>query len=961
MILVLCISLFLNILISNSVFWEPEIPVPGGEITIYYNTLEGTLPNNTFPVYVHLGYDGWVDVEDYAMSYSPANGSGWWKYSYQIPEDAETIDFVFTDLNDNWDNNGGIGIDWHISMNYYWSPFNPTPNDDFEIVLNNIDQGGHIIWTVDAGKGHTTPIQDYWPENSYLDNGSVYSPLVFLTDTSASIDFTSLQSGEQVVSSIKFKILWDDGTYDIGSNGQVIFYDIYFDYMLGENDPEIEIISPEQNEQIIGDVEIYCQGSADSVELWLDGNLLTTQNTDEFSYLWQPPDGLFGDLTLTAKAISGDGRVSFSFTEFNLQYEIINEQVPLGSLDGVNLNSNDVIITLYAPEKDYVAIKGSWNTEYPNGEIMKLSDDDFWWYQTTLPNGTYTYQYNLNGEKYIADPWSKDVEWKDPLTGQESSNFQNALTLFTIGEDEYEWTDSEYVRPQMEDLIIYEMHVGDFLGIEGQVGTYSYIIEKIESGYFADLGVNALELMPINEFEGDYSWGYNTSYGLAPESTYGTPNELRDLINVAHEHGLAVLLDVVYNHLWGSSPLFQLYQPIDNYEWDEHDFDACPYFGDAPSQWGYKLEHWHDLNGREYRGWKYVTDSLEHWVTEYHIDGFRFDYVEGIGWDGDFNGASFYADFLDDIDPSLIIIAETDNPTQINNTDFDSGWDYSYHHNLFDNILDIYFDINNITNHINAYSQGYGFVTGPINYIESHDESRLIYQSTQFQGHSLEEACKRSKVGATILFTSHGVPMIYSGQEFAQNAPTRDSGGFPIPQPLQWENLEDDITIDLNQHYKNLTSLRSDFDILKQPPLEVKYTNNGNKVLVYWRADNEQEVVVAVNLDTIEHSLDLEFPNSGSWYNYLNGDELNIDTNWFGGFVLAPLTSYVFVPNNSPQCNLGDINQDSVINVIDIVALVNYILGGSLSEGGICASDLNGDSIVNVIDIVALVNAILSL
>ena len=112
---------------------------------------------------------------------------------------------------------------------------------------------------------------------------------------------------------------------------------------------------------------------------------------------------------------------------------------------------------------------------------------------------------------------------------------------------------------------------------------------------------------------------------------------------------------------------------------------------------------------------------------------------------------------LDNIDPSLILIAEADNSYQINNTDFDSGWDYSYHHNLFDNIL----------NHINAYSQGYGFVTGPVNYIESHDESRLIYQSTEFQNHSLEDAYKRSKVGASILFTSHGVPLIYQGQEFS--------------------------------------------------------------------------------------------------------------------------------------------------------------------------------------------------
>ena len=947
-----------NIILSNSVFWEPEIPVPGGDITIYYNTIQGTLPNTTFPVYVHLGYDGWVDVEDYAMSYSPVDGQGWWKYTYQIPEDAETVDFVFTDLNDNWDNNGGVGVDWHISLNYYWAPFNPTPNDDFEVVLNNVDQGGHIIWTVDAGKGHTTPIQEYWPENSYLNNGSVYSPLTFLTDTSASVDFQSLQSGAQVVSSIKFKILWDDGTYDTGDNGQVIFYDIYFDYDLGQDDPEIEIVTPEQNEQVVGNVDIQCQSSIDNVELWLDGNLLTFQNDDDFVYTWEPPNGLFGDLTLIAKATDDNGRVSFAFTDFYLLYDIVNELVPSGTTDGVNLNNEEVFITLYAPDKDFVALKGSWNTEYPNGEIMKLSEGNLWWYEATLPEGSYTYQFNLNGEKFIADPWSKNVEWKDPLTGQESANFQHALTVFEIGADEYEWTDSEYVRPEMKDLVIYEMHVGDFLGIEGQVGTYSDVIEKIESGYFTDLGINALELMPINEFEGDYSWGYNTSYGLAPESTYGTPEDLKDLINTAHEYDIAVLLDVVYNHLWGSSPLFQLYHPVDNYEWDEHDFDTCPYFGNAVSQWGYKLEHWHDLDGRQYRGWEYVTDSMEHWVTEYHVDGFRFDYVEGIGWDGDFNGASFYADFLDDIDPSLILIAETDNPSQINTTDFDAGWDYSYHHNLFDNILDIYLDVNDVTNHISAYDQGYGFVTGPINYIESHDETRLVYQSTEFQGHSNAEAYQRSMLGATILFTSHGVPMIYSGQEFAQNAPTRDSGGFPIPQPLQWSNLDDELVQGLNAHYKKLISLRNNSNVLKEPPLEVKYQNNGNRCIVYWRVDEDEKIVVALNLDSHPHNLDIEFPVPGTWDEYISDSEISIESNYYGGYTLSPYTSYVFIlDDNSSECTQGDINEDNIINVIDIVSVVNLIL-----EGGepTCNSDINQDGIVNVIDIVALVNLILS-
>ena len=956
----LVVVIILNFIFTNSVYWEPEIPVPGGDITIYYNTFDGDLPNNTFPVYVHLGYDGWVDVDDYAMSYAPSTGTGWWKYTYQIPEDAETVDFVFTDLNDNWDNNGGIGIDWHISLNYYWAPFNPTPNDDFEIVLNNIEQGGHIIWTVDAGKGHTTPIEEYWPENSYNNNGSVYTPLNVLGD-SAVIDFNSFQSGEQVVSSIKFKILWEDGTYDVGQNGQIIYYDVYFDYDIEQDDPQIQFIAPVENDQIMGDVNITCDGNADSVELWVDGNLLTTQYSDNFSYLWEPADGLFGDLRLVAKAIYNNGRVSFSFVDFYLLYEIVNADVPIGNNDGVNLNNEDVIITLYAPDKDYVSIKGSWNTEFPNGEIMKLSGDTLWWYQTTLGPGTYSYQYNLEGLKYIADPWSEDVEWKDPLTGYESGNFQHALTVFEIGQDEYEWSDDDFVRPQMEDLIIYELHVGDFLGVDGEIGTYSNVIEKINAGYFSDLGINAIELMPINEFEGDYSWGYNTSYGFAPESTYGTPNDLKYLIDIAHQNGIAVIFDVVYNHLWGSSPLFQLYHPIDNYEWNEHDFDSCPYFDDAPSDWGYKLEHWHDIDGRDYRGWKYVIDSLMHWVTEYHIDGYRFDYVEGIGWDGDFNGASFYANYLDNFDPSLILIAEADNSYQINNTDFDSGWDYSYHHNIYDNILDIYLDVYNVTNHISAYNQGYGFVTGPVNYIESHDENRLIYQSTEFQGHSFEEAYKRSMLGSTILFTSHGVPMLYSGQEFAQSAPTRDSGGFPIPQPLQWSNLDDESVQTLNNHYKKMIALRNNVDVLKQPPLEVKYQNNSNRSIVYWRADDNDKVVVALNLDSNSHSIDLEFPQSGSWTDYISGNEINIESNFYGGYTLEPLTSYVFMPTDTtPQCIVGDLNQDGIINVIDIISLVNYILGEPVDENGECASDINADGILNVIDIVSLVNLILS-
>ncbi len=944
--------------LSNYVFWEPEIPVPGGEITIYYNTIDGSLPNSTFPVYVHLGNDGWQDVEDYAMSYSPINGVGWWKYSHQIPDDAETIDFVFTDLNDSWDNNGGVGIDWHISLNYYWAPFNPTPNDSFDIILNNVEQSGSLVWTVDSGNGHEQPISDYWPEGSFIQDGVVVSPLESLTSSSLSLTFNPFQSGEQVVSSLKFKILWEDGTYDAGENGQIIYYDVYFDYASNDLDPEITFTAPQNNEIINGDVNISFESDADLVELWLNGNLLTTLNGPIFDYVWQPDSGVFGDIQIVAKAVLND-RVTFSFLDFYLEYQLNQLVAPQNIKDGVNIIGNDVVIALYAPNKDYVSIKGSWNEQFPNGEIMNLSGDTLWWYQTTLPDGDYFYQYNLEGMKYIADPWSHDVEWKEPFTGNESSNFQHAKTKFSIGSTAYEWNDESYIRPEVKDLVIYEMHIGDYSGDEFNFGDFSDVIEKINSGYFTDLGINAIEFMPVNEFEGSYSWGYDPVFPMAPESSYGTPSQFKNLVDIAHQNGIAILLDVVFNHLWGSSPLFQLYQPLNSFDWEDHNFDLCPYFGNEESIWGYKIEHWHELDGRQYRGWKYVEDSIIHWVEEYHVDGYRFDYVDGIGWDGDFNGASYYANILDNHDPSLILIAETDNPYQMNNTDFDSGWDYSYHHNMFDNVLDIYFDLNTVSNHINAYSQGYSFVTGPINYTESHDETRLVYQATEFQNQSFEEAYNRSKLSATILFTSHGVPMIYAGQELGQCAATRDSGGYPVQQPIQWDNLEVDLVQDLNNHYKKMIDLRKNTSVLKEPPLEVKYLDNNYKCFIYWRANQNEKVVVAINFDTSEKFLDLEFPHSGDWTDVVSNSQISIDSNWYGGFNLAPLTSYVFVP--SALCTQGDLNSDGIVNIVDIISLVNIVLNQeSLDDFQSCAGDLSGDGVINIVDIISLVNVILS-
>ena len=148
------------------------------------------------------------------------------------------------------------------------------------------------------------------------------------------------------------------------------------------------------------------------------------------------------------------------------------------------INNNDIKVCLYAPGKEYVAIKGNWNSQSPNGELMKLSSNGFWWYETILEDGNYHYQFNIDGEKLIADPWSKDVDWKDIIGVSESGDYRQARTVFNIGEQNYTWNDESFDRPSINELIIYELHVGDFGANSTEYGIFNNVVSKIESGYF---------------------------------------------------------------------------------------------------------------------------------------------------------------------------------------------------------------------------------------------------------------------------------------------------------------------------------------------------------------------------------------------------------------------------------------------------------------------------------------------
>ncbi len=887
--------LLINFLSAQSlVYWEPGNPNPGETVTIFYNHIEGSLPNNTIQVYVHLGFNGWQETEDFPMSFAPELGNGWWRYEYDIPLEADILDFVFTDLDGNWDNNGGMGIDWHINLNYSWTPFNPGPNDEITILIQNSVQGGEIGWNVNTGNGQEMPIESYWNEGSYAENEMVFSPLASMDENIFSTILGPFSSGEQVVNSVKFGIRWEDGSWDSNSIGQVLFYDIYLDYTIGEDDPYVFFVSPTPDDGDVVQPPITFQviGSALNVEFWLNGQLIGNDNSSPFELTWTPESNQFGQSVFIVIATNGNGGASYLFRELYLLPNVISEPVPEGVKDGVIVTGQTVSIALFAPFKNFVAVKGSWNQQFPEGELMNLSGDSLWWYQTELEDGDYEYQYNVDGEKLMADPWSKDVTWVDPSGQWESGNYQHAKTVFSVGEPEFEWTDQAFVRPEQKDVIIYEMHIGDFKGDPINTGTFQEVTQKINEGYFNNLGINTIELMPINEFEGDWSWGYNPSFYMAPESSYGTPNELKELVNSAHEHGIAVIFDVVFNHLWGSSPMFQLYHPENNWNYEDHNYSQCPYFQNEESPWGYKLQHWHDVDGRSYRSWKHISDVLFTYVDDYHADGFRFDVTTGIGWGGDENGSSFYADILDDRDPTLILIAEEDNPYQINNSDFDAGWDYSYHHSFFNNLMGYASNMWDLQNHLQWWSQGWSLHTQPCNYMVSHDETRIVYEGLTYVGMNLVEAYNKSKLGAAALFMGTGTPMMYHGEEFGQNSPKSLS-----PQPLQWENLNTPEGSDLFDYYQKLIWLRNNWEVIRGGNLEIIHLDNSQKIMGMKRHDSGlgQTVYCVMNFNNFDQIISsLPFPYAGVWYEFIEDTQLNSESGTFSDYFIPSSSARIF-------------------------------------------------------------------
>jgi len=562
---------------------------------------------------------------------------------------------------------------------------------------------------------------------------------------------------------------------------------------------------------------------------------------------------------------------------------------PYGLVDGINyINDSTVTLKFYAPEKTTVNLIGDHNNWMVNSSsFMSLSTDSSYWWKTISglsPGGKYTYQYLVDGVNKIADPLSPLILDPNNDANIGSFNYPNPVpypsnytsgfvTVIEPGKTAYNWTNNNFTPPENKDLIIYELLVRDF------VSTHSYqtLIDTLD--YLAELGVNAIELMPPGEFENNESWGYNPSFHMALDKYYGTPDHFKAFIDSCHGRGIAVINDIVFNQAFGQSPMVNLYwdglnnRPAANNPWFN---EVCPH---PPYCWGYDFDHSSEATQN-------FIDRVNHyWLDEYHLDGFRFDYTKGFSnnsnnYDNDrINLLKRMADTIWSKHPNAYVILEhwADNNEEKILADYgmmlwgnvthgyqESGMGYPSNSDLSWGIYK-----NRGWNEPNLLS-----------YMESHDEERIMYKNITYGNSNGSQnaknpimALERTEALAALMLTTPGPKMIWQFGELGYDI-SIDYICRTCNKPILWNYFTENSRKRLYDVYKASIELRNSHPVFTGN--DFTYSLNGS-VKSLKLNDPSMNAVVIVNIDVNPQDKTIDFQHNGWWYEYFSGDSIQIN------------------------------------------------------------------------------------
>ncbi|MGN0202089.1 MAG: alpha-amylase family glycosyl hydrolase [Candidatus Cryptobacteroides sp.] len=578
---------------------------------------------------------------------------------------------------------------------------------------------------------------------------------------------------------------------------------------------------------------------------------------------------------------------------------VVNESAPSGAKHGINYNPDgSVTLVLYDKDTrerrhDWCYLIGDFNGFKRSKEYAMKRDDarGVWWYTFTSPEKgrEYLFQYYLgndDGSKKVHDPYSEIVY--DPSNDKyiSSTTFPDLreypegtsglVGAFCVSPEQYSWKNEEFRIKDKDDLVIYELHLRDFTSGSDLAGA----LEKLD--YLSDLGVGAVELMPIQEFDGNDSWGYNPCSYFALDKAYGTPSMYKQFIDECHGRGIAVIVDVVYNQATGAHPYAKLW-------WDasaNKTSSSNPFFNvDAPHPYSV----FHDWNHENSIVRAHVKESLEYLLTEYKVDGFRFDLTKGFtNRKSTESDASNYdqsrIDILKDynsaikaVNPDAVVILEHFCETSEENALAKEGmkvWrnlNYAFCEAAKGNASGS--DLGGLWT---GSSMPFGSLVA---YSESHDEERTAYASLSEGDASVKNSLKarmqRESLCGAFLLCVPGPKMLWQFQELGYDVSINE-GGRTGRKPVHWEYLDNADRKRLHDDYRSILKFRKDnpefFKESASVSLKVGTSSWNNGKTVSITSGNKAFVLVG-NFNLKDASIDVAFPSSGTWTNLLDSGE----------------------------------------------------------------------------------------
>ncbi len=787
-----------------------------------------------------------------------------------------------------------------------WTPAYPTVDDSITIVFDANQPGGNGLIGVSQVFAHTgiinqysTDLSDWQHQPSLWDSGAdPYIQMTSLGNERHEIrmrptNFYGIGQGEEV-RALNFVFRNEFGTQvGTNANGSDIFIPIYpassFCAIFAKPLEIPEVLSLNDNL----DIEIR-SNQPSNIEVFKDGVSIGQSSGMTQSYSLSIPNSQYGNFKLSF--IANNGSTTYGDTTYFVVQPPTNiANLPTGLRDGINYVSNtNVVFSLLAPNKGYAYLIGPWSDWEmdPDYLMNKTPDGNRFWIELTnlTPGQEYAFQYFIDHKVKIGDPYAELV--LDPFndTGVNSFVFPNLMpyphgkttglvTVMQPGAPAFNWQNNNFTRPDNRDLVIYELLVRDF------VIRHDYSTVQDSLDYLQNLGINAIELMPINEFDGNDSWGYGPAYYFAPDKYYGTKEKLQTFIDACHSRGIAVILDVVFNHSFSQSPLVQLY----------YDKNTDKVTGDNP--W-YNIEAPHPLglgydfdHGSGYTQ-AFVDSVLAFWAEEYRVDGFRFDLSKGFtnkstsnlpDWsDRDQDRINYlkrYADEYWNNHGGYLILehfADNDEETELAGHGFmfwgNANHEYSQGAMGYEDQSDFNFPMSYQT-------RGWPF-HNLIGFMESHDEERLMFNNVSFgnafnSSHDCSDttvALERMEMAAALFFTIPGPKMIWQFGEFGYDY-SIDFGGRTSPKPVRWDYLQDPRRERLMKVYAALIKLKTDYPgTFQSNSYDISAWGKQKQVHV----NASMNATVIGNFDVVDQNTYTGFQHSGWWYEYLSGDSLNV-------------------------------------------------------------------------------------